>query len=108
MDSTLLRLAAHLSTFGVITALALTLFAARGHIIYVARWRLLFRALIAYAVWFLLLAISIRNMALLPRAQIAMMLSAIELTGSALAWWWWASMIRKSFHVTGRAHAQPG
>ena len=109
MDSTLLRVMAHLSTFGVITALCLALFAARGHVIYVARWRLLFRALIAYAVWFLLLSVSIREVALIPRAQIAWILGTIELTGSVMAWWWWVSMVRSSFCVTRRAiHAEPG
>lgn len=108
MDSTSLRLAAHLSTFGVITALALTLFATRGRAIYVTRWRLLFRALIVYAVWFLLLAISIRDVALIPRAQIAVLLGTVELVGSVVAWWWWLAMVRVSFQVTRRGHAQPG
>lgn len=99
MDSTVLRLLAHLSTFGVITALCLTLFAARGHVIYVARWRLLFRALIVYAAWFLLLAVSIRDVALIPRAQLVWVLASLELTGSVLAWWWYWSMVKASFRI---------
>lgn len=99
MDSMVLRLLTHLSTFGVITALCLTLFAARGHVIYVARWRLLFRALIVYAVWFLLLAVSIRDVALIPRAQLVWVLGSLELAGSALAWWWYFAMVRTSFRI---------
>ena len=99
MDSTILRLLAHLSTFGVISALCLTLFAARGHVIYVARWRLLFRALIVYAAWFMLLAISIRDVALIPRAQLVWVLSGLELAGGVLAWWWYFALVRTSFRI---------
>ncbi len=99
METTLLRLAAHTLTIGVLLASIASLLVAHGRPLHWRYWRWLVATLYLYLLWFTLLLVSVKSVALLPREQIAAGLGATELCAATVAWIWWARTVRKSFRV---------
>lgn len=106
MDATWLRLVAHTLTIGVILASIASLLIAHGKPLYWRYWRWLVVTLYLYLCWFSLLLVSVKNVALLPRDQITVILGGLELCAALVGWVWWVQTVRKSFRISWRNGAR--
>ncbi len=99
MESTGIRLLAHLLTLGLLLAVIGCLIMANGKPLNWRHWRLLCAVLATYAIWFFLLSISLRDTGLLKRAEMIWSLGLIELAGASAGWTWLVLSVRLSFRV---------
>lgn len=102
MDSQLLRLVAHLLTIALLLAIIAMLLVARGKPVDWHYWRLLTVVLSIYALWFVGLASSSYQSALVSRAALAWALGILEFSGACGGWAWWALTVRRSFAIEYR------
>ncbi len=103
MDSTPLRLAAHLLTIGLLLAAICAIVLAQGKALHWRYWRLLVAVLTVWLLWFIGLAVSVRGTAMIPRETLTWTLGILELTGAVGGWLWWWLTVRASFRLTARS-----
>lgn len=99
LTATTLRLGAHIMSLFVILAgmLALLLAGKRGLDM---RWRaVLIVAMGFYAVWFFLLAISLKDTEFIQRSGNGWLFGGAEAIGAVLAWTWLILTVRASFRL---------
>ena len=102
MDSTLFRLVAHLSLFALLTVGMSTLWILRGRYVRLTHVPLAVSALGVFAIWLLMLALSIRDLNWLTREMLIWPLTVAELGASALGWAWWMIAVKKTFRIERR------
>ena len=102
MDSTLFRLVAHLGLFALITVGMSTLWILRGRYVRLTHVPLAVAALGLFAIWLLMLALSIRDLNWLTRDMLIWPLTVTELGAAALGWTWWAIAVKKTFRIEHR------
>ena len=108
MDSTLFRLVGHLSLFALITVGMSTLWLVRGRYVRLTHVPLALAALGLFALWLMLLALSIRDMRWLTRDTLIWPLTVAELGASFLGWAWWAIAVKKTFRYERRKQSGDG
>lgn len=104
LSAATLRLGAHMMTLFVILAgmLILALAGKRGLDM---RWRwFLVAALGCYAVWFFLLAISLKDAEFIQRGSNGWLFGGMELVGAGLAWAWLLLTVRSTFRLGAPTH----
>ena len=99
---TLVRLAAHTMTIGLLLASLTSLMLAQGKPLHWHYWRWLAATLYIYTMWFTLLLVTVKHAALFPRAELTMVLGAMELSAAVVGWVWWVRTARASFHIAPR------
>ncbi len=95
----MMRLVAHTAAISLITAAIFAIVVARNA---VPHWRLAVASLTFLDIWMILLALSVRNAAILPRDQLVPMLAILELGATNLAWCWFAMTVRINFRLKPR------
>lgn len=103
ISASVVRLVAHMISFALAVAVIGALMAARGKSFNMRYWRLLALALAAYAVWFFMLALSVRDAELIRRGEVAWLFGGVELVASGLGWAWYVATMHASFYL-----ARPG
>jgi hypothetical protein len=100
-----IRLLAHVLSFGVCIASIGMLLVARGQGLNMRHWRALVLALVGYAVWFFMLALSTRDAEFIRRGEVALLFGLVELLASGAGWVWFVLTARASFCLTHSTHA---
>ncbi len=106
MDAMSIRLLAHILTIGFLLAVVETIIVVRRQIGAERRlslnwryWWLLCFALLAYVAWIILLALSIRDAALIKRGEIVWLLAGTELVAAISGLVWWLATVLVSFRL---------
>jgi len=106
IDTTILRLAAHWLLVSLITAILISLWLARGQQIRLTHLPLAFGSLVMFGLWILLLAVSVRDVALLSRSLLVPILVTLEGAGTFLGWTWFLASVRASFTIVRKQKAE--
>ena len=102
MDLADARTFTHAALFSLCTALVIAMWLARGNVVQLRHMTLGAASLVMFGCWVFLLALSVRDNALLARADMIPLLLACEASGTLLGWAWFVLMARSTFEVVHR------
>ena len=102
MDLADARTFTHAALFSLCTALVIAMWLARGNVVQLRHMTLGAASLVVFGCWVFLLALSVRDNALLTRSSMIPLLLACEAGGTFLGWAWFVLMARSTFEVVHR------
>ena len=102
MDLADARTFTHAALFSLCTALVIAMWLARGNVVQLRHMTLGAASLVVFGCWVFLLALSVRDNALLARDDMIPLLLACEASGTLLGWAWFVLMARSTFEVVHR------
>lgn len=96
---TLLSMIAHVMMAAWFMAIVFMLQLYRPQVIEVRNRLILYAGAALMVAWFVLLAISVHDSALIRRSGIANLARVVEFSGAVFLWWWTALAIRHMFRI---------
>lgn len=106
-SASMLRLVAYVATFGLIIAVIGSLLVAHGRSFDMRYYRLLCAFLGAYALWFLMLCLSIRDAELFKRGEMTWLFGSVAMGAAVGGWAWFGLTMLVSFQRTPRRNSGP-